>query len=130
MGEHLLCKQGVGGSNPLASTNRRTDDRRQKDVWHRGRCRVASSKEIGDSGWGRGGSVARLPSSVIRLIDIVKDVTVASALPALAPLVGGALYHEVFMAELRGRVSRCEGVYAERGLGWGLYLREILRASA
>jgi hypothetical protein len=23
LGEHLLCKQGVGGSNPLASTSRR-----------------------------------------------------------------------------------------------------------
>jgi len=66
---------------------------------------VASSKEIGDSGWGRGGSVGRLPFSVIRLIDIVKDVTVASALPALAPLLGGALYHEVFMAERRGVVE-------------------------
>jgi len=49
---------------------------------------VASSKEIGDSGWGRGGSAVRLPSSVIRLIDIVKDVTVASALPAPAPVSG------------------------------------------
>ena len=102
MGEHLLCKQGVGGSNPLASTNRRTDDRRQKDVWHRGLCRVASSKEIGDSGWGRGGSAVRLPSSVIGLIDIVKDVTVASALPALASRKGGALYHEVFMGGVGG----------------------------
>jgi len=70
---------------------------------------VASSKEIGDSDWGRGGSVARLPSSVIRLIDIVKDVTVASALPALAPLVGGALFHEVFMAERRGWWRRWAG---------------------
>ena len=24
LGEHLLCKQGVSGSNPLISTNRRT----------------------------------------------------------------------------------------------------------
>ena len=41
----------------------------------------------GDGGLRR--SVVRLPWSVIGLLDIVKDVTVASALPALAPSGGG-----------------------------------------
>ena len=27
LGEHLLCKQGVGGSNPLTSTTQTTDVR-------------------------------------------------------------------------------------------------------
>jgi len=108
------------------------------------------SKEIGDRRWGSRRSVVRPPPSVIRLIDIVKDVTVASASPALAPLLGARFAvrssrrGDGAVAALGGRrqlpsvvrrlssdrLSRCEGVYAERGLGWGLSLREILRASA
>ena len=32
MGEHLLCKQGVGGSNPLASTRRREAGRQMSGI--------------------------------------------------------------------------------------------------
>ena len=40
MGEHLLCKQGVGGSNPLASTRGKTLEERgwsKQDGGARGR---------------------------------------------------------------------------------------------
>ena len=67
LGEHLLCKQGVGGSNPLASTTRRTDDGRQRTEG----CRASGSlgrdgaKKLvtGDGGRGDLSSVLRRLSS-------------------------------------------------------------------
>ena len=35
LGEHLPCKQGVMGSNPIISTSRETDERVKRDEIHR-----------------------------------------------------------------------------------------------